>query len=264
MTAKPARAAQAAAGQARSSPALKVMARVGFAVSGLLHLILGWIVIQMGTGGQDGEDADQSGAMSQIAAQPFGAVMLTGVAVGLVALAIWHALAAVRASGLKDRLKPAGQAVVHLALAVLAAGVVLGTDGGADEESLTGAVMSYPLGRLAIAAVGGGIIIAGVVHGYIAWTKKFQDHLSAGGQMRRVVVMLGRLGYAAKGLALAVLGALFITAAVTADAEEAGGLDGAFTAIGEQPFGAVLLVITGAGIACYGLLCFAQVRYERL
>src|SRR5699024_5780133 len=163
-----------------------------------------------------------------------------------------------------------------------------------------------PLGRVAIAAVGAGVVIAGVVHGYIAWTKAFQEHLRTGGRpearravqgprregyvakrpglprleglclapalvvdraqpdglpvVRRVVVGLGRVGYVAKGLALAVLGGLFVTAAITADPEEAGGLDEAFTTIGAQPFGAVLLVITGAGVACYGLFCFAQAR----
>lgn len=266
MASRSTRAAHAAAGQARSSPALRVLARLGLATSGLLHLVLGGIVIQMGLGDGGSGNADQSGALSQIADQPFGAVLLVAIAAALAALALWHILTAVRTSGLTERLKPAGKAIVHLALAVLAVGFVIGSGEGADEQSLTGTVMSYPLGRVAIAAVGAGIVIAGVVHGYIAWTKAFQEHLRTGGRpvVRRVVVGLGRVGYVAKGLALAVLGGLFVTAAITADPEDAGGLDEAFTTIGAQPFGAVLLVITGAGVACYGLFCFAQARYESL
>jgi len=61
-----------------------------------------------------------------------------------------------------------------------------------------------------------------------------------------------------------VLGGLFGLAAWNADPEAAGGLDEAFATIGEQPYGSVLLVITGAGLAAFGLFCFAQARYQRL
>ena len=60
------------------------------------------------------------------------------------------------------------------------------------------------------------------------------------------MVIAGRVGYVAKGVALAILGGLVIAAVVTADPEKAGGLDAALRTVGEQPFGQVLLVLTAA------------------
>src|SRR5690625_1642116 len=168
--------AKSEAGRARTSPAMRFLARLGYATYGVVHLVLGWIVIQMGIGGQDEEEASADGALAQIAAQPYGRTALAIVAVGVAALVIWRVLIIVSDVGLKERLKAAGKAVIHLVLAVLAAGYALGLGGSdADEESLTGEVMSYPAGRIAIAAVGAGILIAGIVHLVIGTTKSFLD-----------------------------------------------------------------------------------------
>ncbi|MGC0272722.1 DUF1206 domain-containing protein [Pseudactinotalea sp. Z1739] len=261
------RSAESSARRVRTSPTMKVVARIGYAATGLLHLVLGWIVIRMGTADSSGEDADQSGALTEIASQPFGRLALAVVAAGLAALVIWRVLTIVRGGPARERLKAAGKAAVHLVLAVLAARYAVGLgEGGQDEEGLTRQVMSYPAGRIAIAAVGAGLLIAGIVHVYIGWTKRFQQDLRASRrpEISRAVRSLGRAGYWAKGAALAVLGVLFGIAAWTADPEEAGGLDEAFAAIGAQPYGSVLLIITGVGLVCYGLFCFAQSRYVRL
>ena len=73
----------------------------------------------------------------------------------------------------------------------------------------------------------------------------------------------GRVGYVAKGVALVVLGALFVLAAVRSDPQEAGGLDQALRTIGEQPFGQVLLVAVGAGFVAFGIFCGVRARYAR-
>ena len=215
---------------------MKVLARVGYAMFGVVHLVLGWIVIQMGIGGGNEEDASADGALAQIASQPFGQAALAVVAIGLTALVIWRLLIVVGDTETKERVKAAGKGVVHLVLAVLAAGYAIGVGGnGADEEGLTSQVMSYPAGRIAIAAVGAAILIAGIVHIVIGFTKSFLQGMSATGhrEVGKVVVVAGRVGYWAKGVAFVVLGGLFGLAAWNADPEEAGGLDGAFATIGE-------------------------------
>lgn len=76
---------------ASNSRALVIAARAGFAVSGLLHLMVGFVAIQLALGkaGQAGP-ADQAGAVAQLAAQPQGLLLLwTGFA-ACVALALWQ------------------------------------------------------------------------------------------------------------------------------------------------------------------------------
>jgi hypothetical protein len=78
-----------------------------------------------------------------------------------------------------------------------------------------------------------------------------------------VTVLLGRIGYAAKGVAFIVAGALFGWAAIDYDPEKAGGLDEALRTIKEQPFGPVLLTILAIGIAAFGVYAFAWSRTAR-
>jgi hypothetical protein len=68
----------------------------------------------------------------------------------------------------------------------------------------------------------------------------------------------------AKGIALFVVGVLFVVAAVTADPEKASGLDGALKSLIDLPFGKVILVAVGVGLIAYGLFCGARARWARL
>jgi hypothetical protein len=58
---------------------------------GVVHLLLGWLALQIAWGLSGRESADTSGAMKTLADQPFGQVLLWLVAVGLAALALWQA-----------------------------------------------------------------------------------------------------------------------------------------------------------------------------
>jgi hypothetical protein len=79
-----------------------------------------------------------------------------------------------------------------------------------------------------------------------------------------LVVVIGMLGYIAKGVALGVIGILFIVAAVTIDPSKASGLDGALKSLAALPYGAVILAIIGIGLIAYGVYCCARARLARL
>jgi hypothetical protein len=71
------------------------------------------------------------------------------------------------------------------------------------------------------------------------------------------------VGYSAKGIALGIIGGLFVWAAVTYDPDKAGGMDAALSIIRDQPFGSVLLAIIAAGLACFGVYCFFWAKVAR-
>ena len=75
------------------------------------------------------------------------------------------------------------------------------------------------------------------------------------------MVRLGQVGYAAKGVALAIVGLLFVVAGVTFDPDRAGGLDTALRTLNGQPYGPYLLTALALGIACFGAYCFAWSRH---
>lgn len=69
-------------------PSLRRLARAGFAASGLIHLMLGWIAGRAAVGG--GGEADQDGALAALRAAPAGSVILWACVVGFLALALWQ------------------------------------------------------------------------------------------------------------------------------------------------------------------------------
>lgn len=255
----------------QQSTGLRVLARAGYAVSGLLHIMIGIIAVRIAIGAGGGE-ADQTGALQEIAGTTGGAFVLWFAVVAFVALGLWQILEAVAGTtgDAKDqtafRAKSVGKAVVYLALGVLTFQVVSGSSNEGQQDSLTASLLANGAGRVLVGAVGLGIVGAGVYHVVKGWKKKFLRDLegNAGGHVGHAVVILGRVGYVAKGIALGVLGALVVTAAVTADPEKASGLDVALRTIGAQPFGAFLLTATGVGFAAYGVYSFARARYARM
>nr|WP_246256131.1 DUF1206 domain-containing protein [Isoptericola halotolerans] len=251
------------------------MARSGYAASGVVHLLIGWLAVRLAFGSSSGS-ADESGAFRELASTAGGTLILWAVTVGFAALALWQIVEAlVGVPGTDDakeagaRIKAAGKGILYGVLAVSAGRYAVGGGsggGGEQQESLTATVLETPAGRWLVAAGGLVVVGVGVFHVVKGWRKKFLEDLrsTGGGTVGAAVVRLGQVGYVAKGVALGVLGGLFVAAGVTHDADKAGGLDDALRTIQDQPFGTALLVVTGVGIAAYGAYSFARARYAKV
>jgi len=81
--------------------------------------------------------------------------------------------------------------------------------------------------------------------------------LGSAGRSRGIEV-LARVGYATKGAVYAIIGVLAIRVALgTGDGQLTDG-EGAVRTIGEQPFGRILLILAGIGLAGYAIWRFVQ------
>ena len=255
-------------GAIRDSRGYRILIGVGLASYGLMHLVLAWIALQVAFGKKG--DASNAGALRQVAQQPLGEVLLWVMAVGLLALTPWQVLEAIfgrpksgRFGLARRRVSSSGRAVVYLALGLLAIGVTLGagSGGGGGEETLTARLLAVPFGRVLVALVGAVVIGIGIAKIVKGVRQKFRDDLRHAGP---ALSKLGTVGYCAKGVAFLIIGGLFGWAALTYDADKAGGMDAALSTIREQPFGTVLLAIMAGGIACFGLYCFGWARRARV
>lgn len=260
-----------AADAAQSSRTFRALARVGYVVLGLVHLIIGAIAVSIAVGG--GGEADQGGAMEQISRVPFGALVLWIVVLGLVALGAWQITEAFQERDPDSkkkwarRAKYVGTALAYFAIGATALVSALGgsSDSSDSTTSFSATLLSTPGGvallmltGLIVAAVGVAFIVRGI-------RRAFEKHLALpGGKLGDGVRILGVVGYVAKGVAVTTVGALFVIAAVTADPEKAGGLDAALKSLAGLPFGQVILWLVGAGLTAYGIYCFARARYARL
>jgi hypothetical protein len=258
--------ARSTASRVHDSTALHGLARAGFAMNGVLHLLIGGLALAVAFGGS--ATADQNGALEAVASHPGGIVLLWVIVVGMFALGLFQILttALVRGSD-KDawasRAKEAGKAVAYFAIGGTALRFAMGSSGGGDAaESLSGKLLATPGGVILLVVVALGVLAIGAYFIVKGAKKKFLDDLTTqGGQATRVV---GTLGYIAKGIAIAIVGLFFGVAAFTADPDAAAGLDGALKSLVDLPFGPVLLAVVALGLVAYGLYCFARARWARL
>ena len=244
--------------QAQNSRLYDVSITVGLIAYGVVYLLIGWIAMQLAWGGTS-EQASQQGALQELASKPFGTVLLWIVAIGLFALVIWRVMELVYGHlKTEKKVQSAGRALVYLVLGISAVKLAIGSGGGGNQKAMTAKLMAHGPGRILIVIVGLVILGVGIHQIYKAWTKKFTEDLVGG--VSSSTIMLGRLGYAAKGLAFAVAGGLFAWAAIGYDPSKAGGLDTALRTLKDQPFGDVLLTLVAIGFACFGVYCFVWSR----
>lgn len=249
------------------------MARAGFAVSGILHLLIGLVAIRLSMGGQG--DADVSGAVEQLAGQPAGPVLLWSSFVACVALAVWQTSDAVfdfehlqAKKKAAKKAKAALQAVVYAGLAVSLGSFAIGAgkDHSRSTSDLTIAVMKAPGGFVLLLTVGAAIAVAGSVYAIRGFRQSFAEHLRlpASQQARLAVTVLGVAGYAAKGIALLLVGLLVIIATIKVRPEESTGLDGGLKGLRDQPFGMYMLAAVGVGLICYGVFMMVRAKLAKM
>ncbi|MFB2600439.1 DUF1206 domain-containing protein [Herbiconiux sp. P17] len=269
MTATPKRAVR----DVSQSRIFHVLARSGFAVNGLLHILIGGIAIGIALHGGQGGDADQSGALQGLSDTPGGLVVLWISVVGLFALGLWEVAQVILAADADAKKKwgkratEAGKAVVYFVLGSTALVFALGgsSDSSENSQSASATLLATPGGVFLLVAVGLAVVGFGIGFISIGIRRTFRKliHTPAGAAGRAVTV-LGVVGYIAQGIALGVVGVLFVVAAVTYDAEKAAGLDGALKSLTDLPFGIVVLVAIGVGLIFYGLFLGARARLARL
>lgn len=257
---------------AKNSTALRVLARLGFAVNGLVHILIGALAVGIATGGGS-TDADQSGAFRQLASTPGGVFLLWSVVIGMFALGLWLLISAFLMPGGDSKRRwarrgaEAAKGVTYIALGATAVPFALGgsTSSSGSTSSLSGMLMSSPAGVVVLIVVGLAVVAVGVYFVRKGITQKFVDDISLPREpVRKVVLALGASGYVAKGIAIGIAGILVVVAAVTHDPSKSTGLDGALTSLAALPFGVIILIVIAIGLIAYGLYCFVRSRFARL
>ncbi len=244
-------------------PAVEAGARAGYAVNGVLHLLLALLGLQVALG-HPAAEADTSGAMRLVADSPVGGVVLMAIGAAFILLAVWQGAEAARADRAADRAMAAAKALVYLALAWGAVSLLLGggSSGPARAKDATATMMSLPFGQALVGACGLIVIGVGAFHIHRGWTESFRDHLETSpGQL---LITLGRIGYVAKGIALMAVGGGLVIATALHDPSRSRGLDGALSDLVALPFGQVLVALISLGFASYGVYSFARARHARV
>jgi hypothetical protein len=259
-------------GKAEDHPALEVVARAGLVLYGVVHLLFAYVAIRIvltdASGGATG-----SGALSRLAREDTGRVTLGVVAAGFAALVVWQGITAV--VGYRDsrrrtryvlRLGALARVVVYAYFAHGSARRALegpsASEGSPDSTSAR--LMSAPGGSVILAVIGltvAGVGIGLVVYGLMKQFLEQLDHDARNGGRRVPIVLIGQVGYVAKGIAFLVVGALLCWAAVSQDPKKSGGLDAALVELLGRSLGRPAIVVVAVGIALFGIYTLIRSRH---
>jgi Domain of Unknown Function (DUF1206) len=261
--------------RASNNPALEILTRAGLVGYGVLHLAVAWLALRIATGKPTAE-GDQSGAFRVLAAQPLGAALVWGIAIGLLAMSVWQLFEAAvghtdETGGRRvaERVASVGRTIVYAALAWTAYKVASGapTSSAHQQQKATAGILGQPGGPFWVGLAGVLVVAVGLILVWYGVTKQFERKLRISqmrARIRRFAVATGRFGYVVKGLAYAIVGVLLVVAAAEAAPRRSTGLDGALRTLVAQPFGVLLLGIVALGFAVFGVYCFLQSRYRKV
>ena len=270
------RAKQRAHGATReASPWIEPLGRLGYAAKGVVYVLIGFLAAQaaMGSGGAT---TDSHGALERIVKAPFGQFLLGAIAIGLVGYALWCVVQGVLdtegegtdARGVLTRGAFVFTGLVAMGLALSAVRLMRGSPGGGDAtQDWTAWLLSQPFGQWLVGIAGVVVLGSGLYHIYKAYSANFREALKLGEMSHTEelwTTRTGRLGFAANGIAVGIIGGFLMVAAMQDQSQQARGLGGALETLARQPFGPWLLGVVAVGLIAYGIFMLVEARYRRM
>lgn len=268
----------------RRHPWLVTLGRIGWVAKGAVYVLTGVLALNVGIdrfgGAAEGEEANQTGAISKIAQQPFGAALLVVLALGLFVFAAWRLACLLvpaenEASAWLSRIGFAASAIVYAVLGASAVSLARspgdGSSNGSGEdariERITADVLGWPAGRflvglgaLVVLAIGIGF----VWHGVTGRFEKQLEHRRVGPFSWRAVRAFGIAGWVGRGAMMGLIGWFVLRAAVTYDASEARGLDDSLRRVADHPLGQAMVLVVAVGLLVYGVFCLVSAPIVKL
>jgi hypothetical protein len=263
--------------EAAFSPTMEKLARLGYAVKGFLYIAIGIISIA-GALGKSNTPSDQLGAIVEFSKLPYAVPILWTLLVGLVSYALWGLIRAVLdpfhkgtdTEGLLARGGNLISAATYASFVYPTYQLLVGArkgSGGNSTVKLVSQIMSMPMGRWMVGALGLAAIGAGLYQMYSAikmdFDKRFKPYALTADQ-RRIAVQVGRFGTFARGIVFAIVGFFITLAAVEANPGNARGFDGALDYLAKQPYGLWLLGFVALGLIAFGAYSLMSAAWFKL
>jgi Domain of Unknown Function (DUF1206) len=254
--------------------ALNGLAAAGFVARGVTYALIGVLALAIAFG-KAAPEADRTGALQAVAAQPFGKILLWLLVIGFAAMALWRfAQAGYGVDGRGRHGAAEAQAAARGAVyAVFCFGTFefvhknkLPQSTNQQSQDFTSTAMAHSGGRILVGVVGAVILGIGAYMIRNGLTKAFRKDLQFGTASRRTrenVLRLGMIGNTARGVVFAAVGMFMIVAAVRFDPAEAKGIDATLRSFAHTPLGPWLLAVVAVGLFLFGVYSICEARWHR-
>jgi hypothetical protein len=258
-----------------NSAAFEWLSRAGFVARSAIYAIIGVLAFKLAIG-SGGKLTNQHGALTTVANQPFGSLLLTLLAIGLGGYALWRLFRAALGRGPEgsdsgfERLAALASGLAYGALCVFAVEILVGS--GSNSSSTTpsnsaAGVLGWPGGPWIVGAAGLVMVGVALYQAYKGITQKFLDdskteEMSPG--VRKWIARVGTVGHLARAVVFGLIGVFLVKAAIDYDPKTAVGLDGALAKLANQPYGSLLLGIVAVGLIAFSLYSLSDARYRKI
>lgn len=268
----------------RDHPTVVKFGRAGWLAKGVVYLVAGILALLI-AGKASGwsaaaaaptKEASPTGALATIAHRSGGALLMWVLAMGMLLYAAWRLVSALLPGGhgakaAVTRIGYLVSAVLYTTFAVTAISLArtanANPNGNTKVTSLSQRLMAHSGGRLLIGVVGAIVIAAGLYRLVKGVRGDVTDELNLSSvppARRRAIERLGAIGEIGRGLGMGLIGFFLIRAAVTYDAAQATGLDGALRRLATETWGLVVVIVIGIGFAAYGVFCATTFTHREL
>ena len=257
-------------------PGIVRFARVGWAAKGVVYLLTGFLAFTVaadphGGSSESSGQADPSGAVSTIARQSYGTVLLWAMALGLFLYAAWRIVTVLLPAELDGhavlrRIGYSVSAITYVALGLTAVSLARrpGSSGGSGSQQdsqvteFTRSVMEWPAGRWLVGLAG--VIVVGIggyflSKGISASFEKELEHRKVGPFSWQAIQTMGRVGWIGRAVMMGLIGVFVTRAAIQFDPDEARGLDDSLRRVADSTVGMILVLVVAAGLTLYGAFC---------
>jgi hypothetical protein len=243
------------------SEAIGWAGRLGLAAKGVPYVLIAYLALKVAFG-ERSSTADRTGALRSVSDSTTGRAVLITLAAGFIGYALWRfAQGALNRDddGWPKRLGSFAKGLLYLGFAYSTIRILTAPGTTTNERKETANAFDLPLGRYVVFAVGAGFAGAAVWNAYRGLSRKFMDDMRTS---KDWIEWLGLAGHLARGVVWGIVAWFLIKAAYEYDSNQAVGLDGALAKLLQREYGEWVMGTVAAGLAAYGLFCFAQGRYR--
>jgi len=221
-----------------------------------------------------GPNVSTEGAVEQMLGEPYGRFLLWAVVVGLLGYAAWRLIQAIadtddhgtELKGVVIRTALVGSAIANLLLALFALSLVSGWGGGGDGDGqdALARLLGFSNSNLVIYALALIPLGVAVAHWVKAWRASFERYFECDEHVMRWVRPISQIGLAARGVVFFIIAALLLLGGSRYEPTDPPGVKESLDALQALPYGNLLLMTIGLGLAAFAVYSFAQARWRRI
>ena len=264
-------------------PSIVQLGRVGWLAKGVVYVLAGALALLVvsrsfgwSSASASSKEASPTGAIKEVAQSSGGPVLLIALAVGMFLYAAWRLATALLpgstdAEGWATRIGYGVSAIIYTTFGVTALSLArtpsAKANGNQTVGDMTVRLLQHDAGRWLIGIAGAVVLGAGIYRFVKGLKVEVTDDLDMGGmspERARWTRRLGAIGEVGRGIAIGLIGFFLLRAAITVNAAEATGLDGALRRIALESWGVLLVATVGVGLVAYGLFCILTFTRRRL